>query len=87
MLAEFQNQMVTGKDGKIVCCDDCGSSVLYDPDNGKLIFQCECGTVDPNSLPDWLRCELDLDDFESLDDERDRINQGAREIRESWGYK
>lgn len=51
-LSEFQNEIVGS-------CEDCKSTVYFNQDDGKLIFTCPCGVIDPNHLPDWVRAEIE----------------------------
>ena len=51
MYCEHQTQIVAS-------FEDCGSTVYYNHDEGRLEYTCECGVVDPDTLPTWLRNEL-----------------------------
>lgn len=42
-------------------CDNCGDPVYFDTWEKKIMFTCEgsCGTIDPNTLPEWVRDEVE----------------------------
>lgn len=73
MLSEFQNEIVGS-------CEDCNSTVYFNKDDCKLIFTCPCGVIDPNTLPGWVRLELDLEEIGSVQDDRDEINEIRRNL-------
>lgn len=60
-------------------CDECGAPVYYNEDEGRLTSQCTCMTVDPNSLPEWVRADLGYDDSDIPfnDDSMARDNLGG----------
>ncbi len=59
MNSEFQNEFVTLESGKLLSCLNCDSAVLYNHDNASLVFTCNCGEVNPDTLPEWLKGEFD----------------------------
>lgn len=39
-------------------CEECGTSIYFNLDVGKLKADCPCMTISPESLPEWVRVEL-----------------------------
>ena len=58
MRSELQNEYVTKDNGSVLGCENCGAVVLFDSDNVCLIFTCNCGEVDAENVPEWLKGEL-----------------------------
>ena len=70
-LSEMQNIIIGS-------CEDCNSTVYWDEDNERIRFTCPCGVVDPNTLPDWVKLELELDACGSVQDDRDEILESIK---------
>ena len=58
MRSELQNEYITKDNGGLLDCENCSAPVLFDADNVRLIFTCDCGEVDADKMPEWLKGEL-----------------------------
>lgn len=63
---------------RVAECDECGAAVYYNEDEGRLMSQCNCMTVDPHSLPEWVRNDLGIE--EEPEAVIDSLEEAAREI-------
>jgi hypothetical protein len=58
MLSENQNQYVMTDNGMLLGCKNCDAAVLFNADGLNLVFTCDCGEVDADKMPEWLKGEL-----------------------------
>jgi hypothetical protein len=58
MLSEFKSEYVMKDNGMLLGCKNCDAAVLFNADTGALVFTCDCGEVDGDTLPEWLKGEL-----------------------------
>jgi hypothetical protein len=60
-------------------CEECGATVYYNEDEGRMTSDCNCLTIDPNSLPEWVKNDLGIEDEpEAI---IDNLEDAASELR------